>query len=223
MEIAQGERRPKRTRSDGERSRQAILRGATELATIKGLEGLSLGTLATHIGMSKSGLYAHFGSKQELQLATIDAAEEIFDREVAQPGLAAGDPLDQVVGLSDAFLSYVERRVFPGGCFFAAAAAEFDAREGGPVRARIQRFHTEWLAIVVELLRKAQAHGEIAANADPEQIAFEIDSLLLGANAAFLLFEDGAALERARRAVSDRLAVRSLEPGGAVRRGREGA
>ena len=149
MELAQVEPRPKRTRSDGERSRQAILRGATELATIEGLEGLSLGTLAAHIGMSKSGLYAHFGSKQELQLATIDAAEEIFDREVTQPGLAAGGPLDQVLGLSDAFLSYVERRVFPGGCFFAAAAAEFDAREGGPVRGRIQEFHTEWFAMVV--------------------------------------------------------------------------
>ncbi len=222
MELAQGEPRPKRTRSDGERSHQAILRGATELATIEGLEGLSLGRLAAHIGMSKSGLYAHFGSKQELQLATIDAAEEIFDREVTQPGLAAGGPLDQVLGLSDAFLSYVERRVFPGGCFFAAAAAEFDAREGGPVRARIQEFHAEWLASVVELLRNAQRDGEIAADADPEQIAFEIDSVMLGANAAFLLFGDSEALERARRAVGDRLEVRDPEPDGAVRRGRTG-
>ena len=219
MELAQGEPRAKRTRSDGERSRQAILRGATELATIEGLEGLSLGTLAAHIGMSKSGLYAHFGSKQELQLATIDAAEEIFDREVTQPGLAAGGPLDQVLGLSDAFLSYVERRVFPGGCFFAAAAAEFDAREGGPVRGRIQRFHTEWLAVVVDRIRAAQEHGEIAADADPDQIAFEIDSVMLGANAAFLLFGDSEAIERARRAVCDRLEVRDPEPQGTPKRG----
>jgi AcrR family transcriptional regulator len=211
MELAQDERRPKRTRSDGERSRQAILRGATELATIQGLEGVSLGTLAAHIGMSKSGLYAHFGSKQELQLATIDAAEEIFDREVTQPGLAAGGPLDQVLGLSDAFLSYVERRVFPGGCFFAAAAAEFDAREGGQVRGRIQGFHSEWYAMVAGLIREAQHQGEVAADADPEQIAFEIDSVMLGANAAFLLFGDSEALERARRAVRDRLEVRDTE------------
>jgi AcrR family transcriptional regulator len=208
MEPAQVEPPPKRTRSDGQRSRQAILRGATELATIEGLEGLSLGTLAAHIGMSKSGLYAHFGSKLELQLATIDAAEDIFDREVTQQGLAAGGPLDQVLGLSDAFLSYVERRVFPGGCFFAAAAAEFDARGGGPVRERIQEFHTEWLARVVDLIREAQERGDIAVDADPEQITFEIDSLMLGANAAFLLFADREALERARRAVRDRLEVR---------------
>lgn len=207
MDLAEAEPRPKRTRSDGEQSRQAILRGATELATIQGLEGLSLSTLAAHIGMSKSGLYAHFGSKQELQLATIDAAEEIFDREVTQPGLAADGPLEQILGLSDAFLSYVERRVFPGGCFFAAAAAEFDAREGGPVRARVQEFHAEWLAMVVDLIHEAQERGEIAAAADPKQIAFEIDSVMLGANAAFLLFGDSEALERARRAVRHRVAV----------------
>ena len=223
MELAQDGSRPKRTRSDGERSRQAILRGATELATIEGLEGLSLGTLAAHIGMSKSGLYAHFGSKQELQLATIDAAEEIFEHEVTRPGLAAGGPLAQVLGLSDAFLSYVERRVFPGGCFFAAAAAEFDARGGGPVRTRIQEFHTEWLAMVVDLIREAQKQGEIAADADPEQITFELDSLMLGANAAFLLFGDSEALERARHAVRDRLDVQDPEPDGAVGRGRAGA
>jgi AcrR family transcriptional regulator len=216
MEVARVEPRPKRTRSDGERSRQAILRGATELATIDGLEGLSLGALAAHIGMSKSGLYAHFGSKQELQLATIDAAEEIFEREVTRPGLAAGGPLARVLGLSDAFLSYVERRVFPGGCFFAAAAAEFDAREGGPVRGRIQGFHAEWLAMVLELVREAQERGEIAADADAEQIVFEIDSLMLGANAAFLLFGDSESLERARRAVRDRLEIREPAPDGTV-------
>jgi AcrR family transcriptional regulator len=220
MEVSRLEPRRKRPRSDGERSRQAILRGATELATIEGLEGLSIGALAAHIGMSKSGLYAHFGSKQELQLATIDAAEEIFDREVTQPGLAAGGPLDRVLGLSNAFLSYVERRVFPGGCFFAAAAAEFDAREGGPVRERIQEFHTEWLAMVVDLIRDAQEQGEIAADADPEQIVFEIDSVMLGANAAFLLFGDNEALERAWRAVCDRLEAREPERDGSVSRER---
>jgi AcrR family transcriptional regulator len=187
------------------------------------LIAFGLDSATAHIGMSKSGLYAHFGSKQELQLATIDAAEEIFDREVTRPGLAAGGPLARVLGLSDAFLSYVERRVFPGGCFFAAAAAEFDAREGGPVRGRIQEFHTEWLVMIVDLIREAQEHGEIAADADPEQITFEIDSVMLGANAASLLFGDSEALERARRAVYNRLEVREPEPDGTVRRGRAGA
>ena len=111
------------------------------------------------------------------------------------------------MGLSDAFLSYVERRVFPGGCFFAAAAAEFDAREGSPVRGQIQGFHAEWHTTVVDLIREAQERGEIASDADPDQLAFEIDSVMLGANAAFLLFGDSDALERARRAVRDRLDV----------------
>jgi AcrR family transcriptional regulator len=205
MEVSEGKARAKRTRTDGERSRRAILGAATELATIEGLEGLSLGRLATHTGMSKSGLYAHFGSKQELQLATVEAAEEIFDREVRQRGLAADGPLAQILGLCDAFLSYVERRVFPGGCFFAAVAAEFDSHPDGPVRTRIEEFQTEWLELVVSLIRQAQEHGEIDAGADPDQIGFEIDSLMLGANAAFLWFGESGVLDRGRRAVRDRL------------------
>ena len=87
----------RRQRADGQRSRAAILKGASELATIEGLEGLSIGRLADHIGMSKSGLYAHFGSKQELQLATIDAAQEIFEREVVNPALEQPEGLAQVL------------------------------------------------------------------------------------------------------------------------------
>src|SRR3954453_19255970 len=115
----------RRLRSDGERSRQKILRAAANLAAIEGIEGLSIGNLAAHIGMSKSGLYAHFGSKQELQLATVETAREIFEAEVVEPSQTISNPLEHVQALCDAFLSYVERRVFPGGCFFASTAAEF--------------------------------------------------------------------------------------------------
>src|SRR3954447_20025206 len=114
----------RRQRSDGERSRQKILRAAANLATIEGLEGLSIGRLAAHIGMSKSGLYAHFGSKEELQLAAIETASEIFSADVVAPAEQASTPLAKIETLCEQFLSHVERRVFPGGCFFASAAPQ---------------------------------------------------------------------------------------------------
>jgi len=194
----------RRQRADGARSRQAILTGATELATIEGLEGLSIGRLADHIGMSKSGLYAHFGSKEELQLATIDAAQEIFEREVVAPALEYPEGVAQVLAFSEAYLSYLERRVFPGGCFFAAVAAEVDSREGR-VTEKLRELMdggVQWLA---RLLHEAQERGELDRGADPDQLAWEIDSLLHGANAGFTLQRSDEPLERARRAIRDRL------------------
>ena len=198
----------RRRRADGERSHTAILRGATELATLEGLEGLSIAGLADHIGMSKSGLYAHFGSKEELQLATIEKAQEIFDREVARPALEQPEGLPRVLGMADAYLSYLERRVFPGGCFFAAAGAEFATREGR-VRQKLQDFAADGMRALAETISDAQARGEIDPKVDPEQLAFEIDALLHGANAGFLLSGDREPLERARRAIRDRLGIRT--------------
>ena len=126
----------RRTRSDGERSRQRILEAAAQLATVQGLDRLSIGELAAHIGMSKSGLYAHFRSKEELQLATIDAAEAIFDEVVVAPMYAAKPGIPAVLALADAFLDHLGRRIFPGGCFFACASAELQSRPG-PVKERI--------------------------------------------------------------------------------------
>ena len=114
----------RRTRSDGERTRRAILETAVRLATIEGLERLSIGRLAEESRVSKSGLFAHFRSKEKLQLATIEAAREIFVREIIAPAEAALVPRERIEQLCERFLSYVERLVFPGGCFFAVAAAE---------------------------------------------------------------------------------------------------
>src|SRR5579885_2105274 len=116
--MTDSSQRPRKPRSDGERSRRTILDTAAKLATVEGLEGLSIGRLADHIGMSKSGLYAHFGSKEELQLATIDTANGIFEAEVIAPAERAATPLEQIELLCEQFLSHVERGVFPGGCFF---------------------------------------------------------------------------------------------------------
>ena len=123
----------RRPRADGERTRSAILRAAASLATVDGLEGLSIGHLAAAIGMSKSGLYAHFGSKQELQLATVQEAGRIFASEVVQPALAAPAGLAQLAAVCEAFFEHLQRRTFPGGCFFASAALEMGTRPG-PVR-----------------------------------------------------------------------------------------
>src|SRR5205823_14946458 len=113
--VQQRDRAQRRPRADGQRTRGAILRAAASLATVDGLVGLSIGHLAAAIGMSKSGLYAHFGSKQELQLATVEEAERILNEQVVQPALAAPPGRAQLVAVCEAFFDYLQRRTFPGG------------------------------------------------------------------------------------------------------------
>lgn len=194
----------RRQRSDGARSRQKILRAAANLATIEGLEGITIGNLADHIGMSKSGLYAHFGSKQQLQLATIDAALEILNAEVLEPAQEAADPLGQLRLLYDRFLGYIERRVFPGGCFFASADAELGMHDG-PVKERIAELQRAWAANVESLVREAQAAGSLPTDDEPAQIAFELDAYAMLGNIAFVLHDDPAYLAHARLAIARRL------------------
>lgn len=194
----------RRQRSDGERSRKTILRAAANLATIDGLEGISIGNLAAHIGMSKSGLYAHFGSKEELQLATVETAREIFAADVVEPTDEIADPLQRLQALCDAFLSHIERRVFPGGCFFASVGAEFDTHPG-PVKDKIASSQGEWSQRMQQLISEAQALGKLRADEDPAQLAFELDSYILMGNTAFVFHDDPAYLHRARAAVTRRL------------------
>src|SRR5881227_2956810 len=139
----------RKRRSDGERSRTAILREAAKLATVEGLAGLSIARLAEAVGMSKSGLFAHFGSKEELQLATIDAASAIFDELVIEPAgkEAAGTP--RLQAYIDRFLDHVEEGVFPGGCFFVSAMGELDTHPG-PVRDGAVAFNQRWLALLAD-------------------------------------------------------------------------
>jgi AcrR family transcriptional regulator len=167
------------------------------MASVEGLEGLSLGALASRLGISKSGLFAHFGSKEELEIATIEAAGRVFADDVLKPGLAAPPGIRRLVALSETFLSHVERRVFPGGCFFAAAAAELDSRSG-PVRERIAAFQREWMGTLERLAAEARAAGELERSVDPKQIAFEVNAMLAAANAQFLLQGDAAVFDRAR-------------------------
>jgi AcrR family transcriptional regulator len=194
----------RRRRSDGERSRRTILMTAARLATVDGLDGITIGRLADETGMSKSGLFAHFGSKEELQLATIGMAEEIFEEDVLRPALEVTG-LRRVEVLCERFLSHVERGVFPGGCFFASAAAELDTRPG-PVRERVALVVSGWLALLERLIGEARERGELSHSEEPAQLAFELDAFLLLANSQFLLSGgDPAPLGRARRAIERRL------------------
>jgi len=192
-------------RSDGERTYQAIVRASAELATIDGLHGLSIARLADHVGISKSGLYAHFRSKEELQLATIEAAGAIFEEEVVRPAEAEPTARATLEALCELFFSHVERRVFPGGCFFAAASAEVDTHKGR-VRDRISEFMLGWIDKLRELIVAAQAEGSIDAAEDPTQLAYELEAAMMLANNLFVLTNDAATLERGRRAVRRLLA-----------------
>jgi AcrR family transcriptional regulator len=197
----------RRQRSDGVRSRTAILQEAARLATVEGLEGLSIGRLADAVGMSKSGLFAHFGSKEELQLATIETAWDLFGELVIDPALAEPTGIERLVGLTENFLRHVEENVFPGGCFFASVVTEMDTR-AGPVRDRALAALAGWLDRLTTAARDAQAEGAIAPGEDLDQLVFELESALLLANVQFVAGDgDLVALERARRSRDRRLAL----------------
>ena len=194
-----------RRRLRGMKTRQAILGHAARVGSAEGLEAVSLQRLATDLGISKSGLFAHFGSKEELHLATIDDAARTFTDEVIRPALATPRGIGRVWALCNSWLSYLERGVFPGGCFFWAVAEEFDSRRPGPVRDSVLEKKNYWSYTLQRAVREAQEAGEIDAGVDPEQLAWELDSLLGGANSGFKNEEGMRAIERGRRGIRDRL------------------
>jgi AcrR family transcriptional regulator len=200
-EISEG-RIPDRPGSSagGARNRETILREAARLATVEGIEGLSIARLAGAVGLSKSGLFAHFRSKEELQLATIATADEIFRAEVIGPALEAGSGIARLRALCEEFLAHLERGVFPGGCFFASVAAEIDTHPG-PVRDRALATVGEWFAQLEAAAREAQAEGSVKSDEDPTQLAFELDAYVLLANAQYVASGDAAVLDRARHAI----------------------
>ena len=194
-----------RRRLRGMRTRQAILVHAARVGSAEGLEAVSLQRLAGDLGISKSGLFAHFGSKEELHMATIEAAAQIFTDEVLRPALQVPRGLGRVWALCNSWLSYLERGVFPGGCFFWAVAEEFDSRRPGPVRDSVLEKKNYWSYSLQRAVREAQAAGEIDPGVDPEQLAWELDSLLGGANSGFKGNDGVRAIERGRRGIRDRL------------------
>jgi AcrR family transcriptional regulator len=187
-------------------TRDAILDRAADLASVEGLEGLTIGRLAGELKLSKSGLFRHFGSKMDLQLATIQRALEIFRREVVEPAARQEPGLDRLRALIEGYISYLEREVFPGGCFIDAAAAEFDGRPG-PVRDAIERASREWTSELEKQARLARKQGELGAETNVAQLVFELSALAREANASFQLHGDRRAFRRARTGIAQRLGM----------------
>ncbi len=195
----------------GDRTRQRILDHAMAIASLDGLEGLSIGRLATDLGVSKSGLFAHFGSKEELQVAVIAAARDVFSREVVEPAFQAAPGLPRLVRLCEGWLEYSERRVFPGGCFFYAAGAEFDARPGR-IRDLLAEARRDWLGLCRRTARDALQLGQLVEDVDLDQFVFELDALATAANSAALLLDDASAYQRSRTGILSRLRASATRP-----------
>jgi len=193
----------------GQRTRNSILEVAAALATEEGLDPLSIGRLAEATGMSKSGLFAHFGSKEELQLATVEHAAKLFVAEVIDPARSAPKGLARIWALCDHMIGYSERQVFPGGCFFAATSFEYNNRPG-PVRDRIEEMIRSWLSYLEHAVGQAQEAGELDANASAREISFQLDAFAQASNAQYQLFRDPQVFDDARRAIQERL--ESLRP-----------
>jgi AcrR family transcriptional regulator len=193
----------------GQRTRNSILEVAAALATEEGLEPLSIGRLAEATAMSKSGLFAHFGSKEELQLATVDHAAKLFVGEVIDPARGAPKGLARIWALCDHMIGYSERQVFPGGCFFAATSFEFNNRPG-QVRDRIEEMIRSWLSYLEHAVEQAQEAGELDPNASAREVAFQLDAFAQASNAQYQLFRDPQVFDDARRAIQERL--ESLRP-----------
>ena len=204
--TAQDQRKQRtRKRSDGERSRAAILDQAARLATVDGLSGLSIAGLANAVAMSKSGLFAHFGSKEDLQLATIESAEAIFNAQVIEPAAVAPDALQRLRDITENYLRYVESDTFPGGCFFATTLVEMSMQPGA-VRDRLVDFLADWLRRLEAMIREAQTEGSITPDVDPGQLAFDLEAALFLANAQHTVTRSAEPIDRARHSIARRLA-----------------
>ncbi|MEP4077834.1 TetR/AcrR family transcriptional regulator [Haloferula sp.] len=190
--------------SAGARTRSGILDHAVDVASAEGLEGLTIGRLAKDLSMSKSGLFGHFGSKEELQLATIETARDVFIAKIIQPTIEVEAGLVRLKAMMSHWVAYVESRVFRGGCFFAAASAEFDGRPG-PVRDQIAMLTKAWVDALEEETREAQRRDELPTELEPRQLVFELHAYVQEANWAHQLLDDPQAFDLARRAIDGRL------------------
>jgi len=194
---------PRRSAAQVELSRAATLDAAVRVASVVGLGGLTIGSLASELGMSKSGLVGRFGSKEELQLATLERAAEVFRQEVYDPAASAPPGRARLEAICDAWIGYLAGPTFPGGCFMTTASVEFDAQDG-PIADAVRAFMRLWLRVLEDEARTAVAAGELPG--DPADIAFTLNALAVGTNCAFQLHRDERALQRGRRAMAALLA-----------------
>ena len=183
----------------GQRAKDQIIDAALNIASIDGLEGLTLGVLAKKLGRSKSGLFSHFPNKESLQLNIIETAHRMFAHQVINPALNNPRGLPRLNALVDQWVKWAKR--LPGGCIFVTAAIEYDDRPG-PVRDLVVSGQRDWLATISRAVQQAIDEGHLTDDADPEQFAFEVQSILLGSYWNFRLLKDKKALTRARTALS---------------------
>lgn len=195
----------------GNQTRQLILRRAVEIASVEGLAALSMGQLASELKLSKSGVFALFGSKEDLQLATIRAAITVYLEHVVQPARDLPAGVGRLRQLCTGWLTYSRERVFPGGCFFYSASAEYDAREG-KVHDMLASARVNWFSYLEQTAREAQLAGEIADDADVPQLVFELVAFLEMANAESVLHDDFTCYDKAEKAVLSRLRTVVTDP-----------
>jgi AcrR family transcriptional regulator len=191
---------PRSSVAEAGRTRDAIVERAVDVASKEGLEGLTIGRLAGDMRMSKAGLIGHFGSKERLQLAALESASERFSQAVWEPVEEREPGLPRLRALCDAWVAYLEKPVFPGGCFFAAAATEFDDR-GGPVRNQLASHARRWRRVLEREARIAVKAGDLPKGLDPVQLAVELFGVILVLNHDLMLLRDREAPARARRAI----------------------
>ncbi|UED86664.1 TetR/AcrR family transcriptional regulator [Streptomyces profundus] len=192
---------PRHSLAEAGRTRERIIQRSVDVASVEGLSGLTLGRLAADLGISKSGLLGHFGTKEALQLAALERGAVIFDREVWRPASGATPGLPRLRAVCAAWISYLERGVFPGGCLFVSSTFEFDGRDGR-VLALLRRQFRAWARRLTGELRTAVARGELPPETDSEQLVFELYGVMMSLNHSIQLGADAAAAVRAGHAVA---------------------
>lgn len=195
----------------GERTRVTVLDAAVQLASERGLNGLSLSQLADHLGVSKSGLFAHWRSKEELQLATVARAREQWIEQIVRPALTAPRGVRRLWASHERRLAFYAARTLPGCCFFANAEFEYGARPG-PVRDQLAAALAEWLGLVERLAAEAVAAGDLPATVDPARLAFEVDAMGVATVMQGRLLDAAAVQRTARAAVLGRLRGLCTDP-----------
>jgi AcrR family transcriptional regulator len=191
---------PRRSTAAVAETRAAVTEAAVDRASVEGLEGLTIGGLAGEVEMRKSSVYSLFGSKQELQLATLEAAIEQFTDEVWGPAADQRPGKARLLALCDTWLAYHEREVMPGGCFLTTATIEFDARPG-PLRDAVAAAMKRWLGVLEREVGFAIDAGELPADAEPADVAFQLNALAAAASYGFQLWRDPEVFARARRSM----------------------
>ncbi|MEV3854897.1 TetR/AcrR family transcriptional regulator [Streptomyces sp. NPDC050095] len=195
----------------GNETRRLVLRRTVDIASVEGLESLSIGRLATELKLSKSGVFALFGSKEELQLATVRAAAQVYEEKVVRPAMEAPAGVGRLWRLCGRWLRYSQDRVFPGGCFFYGVLAEYDAREGA-VHDALARAQRSWVGLVERCAEEARELGELRRDTDVPQLAFELIALMEMANAHSVMHGESGVYRRARVGIAARLAAAVTDP-----------